>query len=997
MENNTAQIGTNLNGINDWSTQYPFIDFFKSTRDWITHGSKTWDTNEDQKLDLDENGWVKSLNGGEFTSVGTMLPNDDQGRRFVVLYDGEGTIEYQLGAKKDEAASQTGRDVFYAPPGAKLNLRITETDPNNTGDYIRNIRVIPEEYLDIYETQTFNPDFIESLENYKVLRFMDWMNTNDSPQKEWSDRPKVEDANYFGDEGVAVEVLVELANVTGIDPWFTLPHQATDEYVRNFAEYVKENLNPNLNVYVEFSNEVWNPMFTQANYVIERGKEEFADLNVTDNEKGRRWFGKRTAEITQIWDDVFGADKERVIGVLGAQGANVWTAAKSLEQIESTGLSFEEVGIDAITMAPYFGSYIGRAEHEAEVQSWTQEPDGGLSKLFQEITQGGVLTNGPEGGALGKAYEWMEEYAELAQEKGLKMVAYEGGQHLAGVRSVLNNEAIADLFITANRDPRMGEIYTEYFEKWFELGGGLFAHFSDVGTATRWGSWGARESIYQESSPKFAAIQALLTGSSTPNNPDPDDSDSGDDVVVDDPDLDEDNTPDQPDDSTSDPDEDNTPDEPDDSTSDPDNGDTEVPDSSNSGAIVIEAEDLQLAGYKVESVSGSGASGGENITVQGVSGRRGTASGTFEGEAGTYRVEVSYFDEKDGVSSVSVTVAGESSSFDLDADSPSFGAEPSSLMSRVTHEAIQLQPGDAFEIFGQGRQGEHARIDTIKFIPLQSASESGDRNETEAVNPSTPSDGDDNLTGTSVAEDIKALAGNDTVFGGDGDDTLGGGEGDDILNGDGGNDFLTGWTGNDVVNGGSGDDILQGGDGNDLLNGGDDADTLRGGNDADTLNGDGGDDFLEGQAGNDVLNGGEGNDTVGGGGGNDTVIGGGGNDLVTGWNGNDTIIGVDPDAANPGTGEVDTLQAGEGADLFVLGDELTAYYLGGDAADYAEVRTFNAAEDIIQLSGSQSDYTLNAVDGNTEILLGSDRVGLVMGVEIGDFNSGFSFVSASMI
>ncbi|MGB3510289.1 MAG: cellulose-binding protein, partial [Microcoleaceae cyanobacterium] len=228
----TFPLGTNLNGIADWSTQYPFTDYFKNSRRWITHGEKVWSTDETDKLNLDKNGWVKSLNSGEFTSVGTFVPNDNQGRRFVVLYDGEGTIKYMQGAKKDEAASQPSRDIFDAEPDRNLHLRIIETDPNNTGNYICNIRVIPQKYEQTYKTKIFNPDFLKSLEGYQVLRFMDWMKTNKSQQENWNQRPKINDKNY-SKKGVPVEVMVELANQTGINPWFTLPHKATDDYVRN--------------------------------------------------------------------------------------------------------------------------------------------------------------------------------------------------------------------------------------------------------------------------------------------------------------------------------------------------------------------------------------------------------------------------------------------------------------------------------------------------------------------------------------------------------------------------------------------------------------------------------------------------------------------------------------------------------------------------------------------------------------------------------------------
>ena len=451
-------LGTNLNGIADWSTQYPFTDYFKNYRNWITHGEKVWSTNETDKLNLDENGWVKSLSGGKFTSVGTFVPNDNQGRRFVVLYDGEGTIEYKIGAKKDETTSQPGRDIFDAEPDKSLHLRIIETDPNNTGNYIRNIRVIPEEYEQTYQTQIFNPDFIKSLEGYQVLRFMDWMKTNKSDQEKWYQRPKINDVDYTR-KGVPVEIMVQLANQTGINPWFTLPHKASDEYVRNFAKYVKENLNKNLKVYVELSNEVWNFQFKQTRYAVERGKQEFADLDMNEYAKSRYWYGKRTMEIAQIWDEVFGAEKERVIGVLATQAANSWTAKKSLEYIDSIAqLSYKEAGIDAIAIAPYFALPLGKEQNVKAIQNWTKKGiNFALDKLFTEVTEGGVLPKGHPGGSIQRSRELILKYVELAESKGLDLIAYEGGQHIAALhRGMENNEAIVDLFAAANRDPQMG-------------------------------------------------------------------------------------------------------------------------------------------------------------------------------------------------------------------------------------------------------------------------------------------------------------------------------------------------------------------------------------------------------------------------------------------------------------------------------------------------------------------------------------------------------------
>ena len=528
-ETQPLPIGTNLHRLADWSPQLPFLDAFKSSRAWITQNwgitqneegqyEYVWNTEESAQLDLDENGWLKSLpapeDDPEYTSVGTLMFRDVgsyPGGKYVVLYEGEGTIEYALDAQKDESASTPGRDVIeVTPSNAGIWLRITSTDPDHTGDYLRNIRVVPEKY-EYATSQVFNPDFLEKIQPFNALRFMDWMATNNSNQGEWSQRP-VPDSSIFSGEIASLEIMVELANRTDTDPWFTLPHMATDEYVTNFAQYVKDNLDPDLQVYVEYSNEVWNNQFAQGWWVEEQGKKEWFDSAHSNYTKRIDWFGKRTTEITQIWDEVFDTDKDRVIGVLGAQAANSWTGTRALKYSWSEDpKSHKEYGIDAIAIAPYFGSYLGSPENEAEVESWTDEPDGGLNQLFEELTQGGVLSNGADGGALQQAYDWTFAYAHLAEQENLTLLTYEEGQHLNGYYGVENNQAITELFIAANRDPRMGEVYQEYFTTLHSLGIDLSMNYTDVSRYTKSGSWGILEHINQEDSPKYNVIKTATT------------------------------------------------------------------------------------------------------------------------------------------------------------------------------------------------------------------------------------------------------------------------------------------------------------------------------------------------------------------------------------------------------------------------------------------------------------------------------------------------------
>ena len=85
------------------------------------------------------------------------------------------------------------------------------------------------EYIELLEAGAiFNPDWLARIEHLRALRFMDWMATNNSTARRVGRPPALGDYTY-GWRGAPVEVMVALANETGADPWFTLPHQATDE------------------------------------------------------------------------------------------------------------------------------------------------------------------------------------------------------------------------------------------------------------------------------------------------------------------------------------------------------------------------------------------------------------------------------------------------------------------------------------------------------------------------------------------------------------------------------------------------------------------------------------------------------------------------------------------------------------------------------------------------------------------------------------------------
>jgi hypothetical protein len=519
------RLGTNLGEVTDYSPQLPFINLFRSSRTWLTQcevdvdpgciSENAFDTNEQHLIDLDVDGWVRSLpprsSSATYTSVATVwdLPTSFPATRYVVLYDGRGVIDYSLGATKDTQASRLGRDVITLDPsrGASV-LRITSTDPAGAGNYIRNIRVVAERHEALLATDTFSPDFLQQIEPYQALRFMDWMRTNNSRSSSWEGRAKASDSRYSTERGVPAEIMIELANTTEKAPWFNMPHQANDAYVRAFAELVRARLDGSLPILVEYSNEVWNSGFEQGSWVELQGNAAWPESADSGFTKRINFYGRRSAEICDVWRSVFADDAGRVTCVIASQAANSWTATEALRcPLWEQGPCVDH-GVEALAIAPYLGDYLGQAENYREVLPWTGASDGGTGRLFDELNSGGELSSGPSGGAFNQSMQWVRDNKEVADQQGVRLIAYEGGQHLVGVGEASLNDELTELLSRANRETQMGTLYSRYLEGWESEGGGLFMHFTDIGSYGRFGSWGALERVGQVSSPKYDALRS---------------------------------------------------------------------------------------------------------------------------------------------------------------------------------------------------------------------------------------------------------------------------------------------------------------------------------------------------------------------------------------------------------------------------------------------------------------------------------------------------------
>ncbi len=520
-----SPLGTNISALAYYSTEWTLCDAMKSAGGWYTRNQTTWDTGEQDKLDLDERGWVRSLpasddNDVAYRQVAALLLNGTEGRypagRYVVLYDGEGTLSYGFDAVKNEELSTPGRHVLdVAEPGdGGIVLIIEATDPEGIGDYIRNIRVM----LPGTEgrTSAFHPDFLAGLAPYRVIRFMDFLRTNTTDVSRWQDRPLTTDARWNSERGAPIEVALDLANETAADPWINIPHRADDDYVARFAQLALERLDTDRKIYVEYGNEIWNAGFTAGDWVEEQAEARWPNAPFSGYTKRLSWYGMRTTRVIMIWKEAWGDQAHRVIGVMGGMAGNIWASEQALlAPLWRTKQRATPARVaDVLAIAPYFGAYAGRGQFVITVGAWADSEEG-LDNLFQELETGGLLHDptlypvwqrAPENGALHAAEEHILQHAALAEQFGLQLAAYEGGQHLSGVGNLIDNQAMTDLFTRANRDPRMGALYADYLKRWRDSGGVLFCHFLSVGPYNRYGSWGAKSWQNEEDSPKHEAL-----------------------------------------------------------------------------------------------------------------------------------------------------------------------------------------------------------------------------------------------------------------------------------------------------------------------------------------------------------------------------------------------------------------------------------------------------------------------------------------------------------
>lgn len=490
------RVSTNVNAITDYAEGQPFIDIFKAARN-PNIGAGTWD---DPSLeDLDASGFQMSCAPGQelnyvlrTNGTGSYAPGN-----YVLYYSGGGFTNdkpseiYVPASLGVTPISNEDGEINFAWDGSSfLTFRIRPSTASMTpSNYVYGISCFHVDDVPGYnhDVQPFRQKFIDSLEGVNVIRYMNVTQTNNNAVSSWEERAKVTDSNvntfkYDHDygpttrrqKGAPWEYVIEMSNQVSADAWICCPQRADDNYVSSLATLFRDNLRSDLRVFIEYSNEAWNWLFTAANYCNDVLRPQYG---LPDS--GVNWlkaYATRSCEIFAIFDEIFAEAPHRVKKVIAGQAANPARVTDILTTDVSIGTTLTGTAVehtDYYAIAPYAGNTVDEATAQA---------------AYDEMVHHFSSTVFNSGGSLEQN---VNNLAALSTD--VTLIGYEGGQHLdAKPQGVQTWEVVRD----ANRLPAMRGFHKDYMDGWDNLtGSGIMSIYSHVWQPGSSGAWGLLETL----------------------------------------------------------------------------------------------------------------------------------------------------------------------------------------------------------------------------------------------------------------------------------------------------------------------------------------------------------------------------------------------------------------------------------------------------------------------------------------------------------------------
>ncbi|HEX8913611.1 MAG TPA: PA14 domain-containing protein [Humisphaera sp.] len=507
----TKQLGGNLTKTYDSSTDRPFVDLVK-----LAH---TFQTPTGKSVPQDAQGWPTQ----DF-QVSVAGNGNIPAGKYTITFTGPAGVRV---TSMRSAVSMTFGSYDAGSRTATWYANVPANQPNigfrflGTGGQVKKLRVLQPGYSPV-NTPTYTTTYLNFLKSLSPssIRFMDWMATNESTNGDWAKRSTADTSGWVH-RGVSWESAIELCNLVGANMYVNVPGRADDNYVRNLAALIKAKLRSDLNVYVEYGNEMWATNFANGPWAYEQSLKEVqaakragreSDLNYdhkpvnlsqTNLYAGGNttWELRRTArrgkQISDIFKSVFGPTSinSRVRVVVAAQIANTSTYDTMLNYINAV---YGNPGNYFYTMAgaPYF-----------TMREYTDRVvNGKWTTLNKSLTKDQILSKmADSSGAYAVVSKWQSFWR--GKQWGIRLSMYEGGHDTFGPFNIAAKAA-------ATLDPRMKTLMKQYLNGFFAAGGTAF-HYFTLGSSpynTPYGTWAITPTPGNLNTPKAQAFKEVRAG-----------------------------------------------------------------------------------------------------------------------------------------------------------------------------------------------------------------------------------------------------------------------------------------------------------------------------------------------------------------------------------------------------------------------------------------------------------------------------------------------------
>jgi hypothetical protein len=310
--------------------------------------------------------------------------------------------------------------------------------------------------------------------------------------------------------GVPVEVMVDLANVTSSHPWFCLPYLGVEgDFMGQLATYAASTLSAGLVPRFECCNELWNTAggFYSTPFAINQANAWWGAGDDYNN-----WYGRALAKMGAAVASTYAFDSTRYQIVCGVQTYGVIdsSADARLEspKYSSSGAAPASSFATHVAVANYWAPfYYNTATETAQADLYAIGQSGQIVEQYVTELQysQAAFTQG------NAAVRWVA-WKDWADSYGLRLNAYEGGFSPDYIDGQTNNNALRE---AAKAIASVSTLTTGLYDAFVNAGGEFPSHYVLSGADVIWSLFDA--DIYATPSPQYDAICAYNEAQSAPN------------------------------------------------------------------------------------------------------------------------------------------------------------------------------------------------------------------------------------------------------------------------------------------------------------------------------------------------------------------------------------------------------------------------------------------------------------------------------------------------